>query len=371
MERNKMETNNKSNNALKKFFLFLSSFLLIAGCCAGGLITRLYFIHGGKRIWLSSWLQTIGCPIIFVPLSLSYMNRRKTQGSKNTKLVLIKSYLFVCASLIGVVFGAIDYLYGYGSSRLPVSTASLIYGCQLAFTSVFAFILVKQKFTSYSVNTVVLLTLGAVVLTFNVSTDRPKGESEKEYIKGFMMMGLAAVVNGLVIPLMELAYVKANQTVTFTLVMEFDLVMCLFATCLSTIGMLVNNDFEAIGREAREYELGQVIYYTVLASDAIVWQCCLLGLNGVIFCASSLFSGILIAITIPISEVLAVIFFHENFQAQKGISLALSIWGFVSYFYGEITNRNKLINQPLQVETAQVGKFDKSLEKEQTLPIHH
>ena len=74
----------------------------------------------------------------------------------------------------------------------------------------------------------------------------------------------------------------------------------------------------------------------VLVLSAIVWQTFFLGAIGIIFCASSLLSGIVIAVLLPITEILAVIFYHEKFQAEKGVALALSLWGFVSYFYGEI-----------------------------------
>lgn len=73
----------------------------------------------------------------------------------------------------------------------------------------------------------------------------------------------------------------------------------------------------------------------VLVFSAIVWQGFFLGAIGIIFCASSLLSGIVIAVLLPVTEILAVIFYHEKFQAEKGVALALSLWGFVSYFYGE------------------------------------
>lgn len=79
----------------------------------------------------------------------------------------------------------------------------------------------------------------------------------------------------------------------------------------------------------------------VLVWNAIIWQCFFLGGIGVIFCASSLTSGIIMAVFIPVTEVLAVIFFKEKFQVEKGVSLALSLWGFISYFYGEIRHSKK------------------------------
>ena len=66
-----------------------------------------------------------------------------------------------------------------------------------------------------------------------------------------------------------------------------------------------------------------------------------MGTVGIIFCASSLLSGILIAVLLPVTEILAVIFYREKFQAEKGVALVLSLWGFVSYFYGEIKDERK------------------------------
>ena len=92
-----------------------------------------------------------------------------------------------------------------------------------------------------------------------------------------------------------------------------------------------------IPREARNFGLGESTYYVVvLVVSAIMWQAFFLGAIGVIFCASSLLSGILIAVLLLLTEVLAVVFYKEKFQAEKGVSLVLSLWGFVSYFYGEI-----------------------------------
>lgn len=50
------------------------------------------------------------------------------------------------------------------------------------------------------------------------------------------------------------------------------------------------------------------------------------------------------------TEVLAVIIYKENFQAEKGVALVLSLWGFVSYFYGEIKQERKK-NKNLCLET--------------------
>ncbi|KAL8043173.1 hypothetical protein ABFX02_09G101200 [Erythranthe guttata] len=324
--------------AMKRVLLIINCIILAVGNCGGPLIMRLYFVHGGKRIWFSSWLETGGWPILLVPLLVSYKRRRRTAASGKAELYLMKPRVFLAAAVIGVLTGFDDYLYAYGVAKLPVSTSALIIASQLAFTAAFAFLMVKQEFTAYSVNSVVLLTLGAVVLGLHTSGDRPEGESSKEYMLGFFLTVAAAALCGFILPAVELTYKKAKQAVSYTLVLEMQLVICVFATSFCTVGML------AIAREARAYELGETKYYVVVLWSAIVWQCFFLGAIGVIFYSSSLLSGIVITVLLPATEILAIIFYHEKFQAEKGLSLFLSLWGFISYFYGEMKkdkNKNK------------------------------
>ncbi|PPD94933.1 hypothetical protein GOBAR_DD08036 [Gossypium barbadense] len=272
---------------MRKALLVINCIMLSIGNCGSPLIMRLYFIHGGNQIWFSSWLQTAGCPIILLPITCAYVHRSRTANpTSENKLFCMERPLFVAAIVLGILSGLDNYLYSYGLSRLPVSTSSLIIASQLAFTAGFAFLLVKQKFTAYS-------------------------------------------------------YKKAKQEISYALVMEIQLVMCLVATGFCTVGMLVNNDFKVIGREAREFELGETKYHVVVVFSAIINQCFFLGAIGVVFCASSLLSAVVIAVLLPVTEILAVFFFNEKFQAEKGVSLALSLWGFISYFYGEIKQSKK------------------------------
>ncbi|OMP01321.1 Drug/metabolite transporter [Corchorus olitorius] len=313
---------------MKKALLLINCFVLAIGNCGGPLMMRLYFLHGGKRVWFSSWLETGAWPVILFPIACVYVHRRKTQPG--AKLFLMKPPLFVASAVIGVITGFDDYLYAYGVARLPVSTSSLIIASQLAFTAGFAFLLVKQKFTSYSINAVFLLTIGAGVLALHTSSDRPDNESSKEYVLGFLMTVAAAVLYGFILPLVELMYKKARQELSYALVMEIQMV---------------------ISREAREFGLGETNYYVLAVLTAIIWQCFFLGAIGVIFCSSSLLSGIVIAVLLPVTEILAVIFYKEKFQAEKGVSLALSLWGFFSYFYGEMKHTKKMKPTTATTET--------------------
>ncbi|KAJ4824131.1 hypothetical protein Tsubulata_041823, partial [Turnera subulata] len=241
-----------TNITMKRALLILNCILLTIGNCGGPMIMRLYFIHGGNRVWLSSWLETAGWPFIFIPLIITYFHRRTTKGTAaTTKLFFMRPFLFAAAAVVGILTGLDDYLYAYGVARLPVSTSALIIATQLAFTAAFAFLLVKQKFTPFSINAVVLLTVGAGILAIDTNSDRPNKESNREYIMGFVMTLAAAALYGFILPLVEFSYKKGKQEISYTVVMEFQLVMCFFATLFCTVGMLINNDFKVDPRLKR------------------------------------------------------------------------------------------------------------------------
>lgn len=344
-----MQQNNNNNNnnrmnehmskTLKRTLVILNCFLLAVGNTGGPLLSRLYFQHGGHRQWLSSCLETAGWPIIFIPLVISYYYRRKTDSF--AKPCIITPRIFIACVVLGLLTGLDDFLYAYGLAFIPVSTSALLISTQLAFTALFAFLIVKQKFTPFSINAVALLSVGAVILGLHGSKDRPANVSRGKYFMGFFLTLGAAALYGFVLPMIELTYLKAKQAITYTLVMEMQLVMGFFATVFCTVGMLINGDFKAIPKEASAYGLGPVRYYTVLVWQAIFWQLFFLGAVGVIFCVHTLLAGIIIAVFIPVIEVFGVIFFHEDFSSEKGVALALSLWGLASYSYGEYCEAKK------------------------------
>ncbi|KVH98527.1 purine permease 1-like [Cynara cardunculus var. scolymus] len=324
--------------AAKKNLLILHCILLSIGNCGGPLILRLYFIHRGHRIWLITIIQTVGWPFILIILIILYFHRHRAAGIINnrpTTFIYMRRRLFFAVAFIGVLTGIDNYLYSYGIAHLPISTYALINATRLVFMAVFAFILVKQKFTAYSINAVVLLTVGSAVLALQSRDDRPSGEKKLEYVMGFVMTVAAAALYGLVSPLVEVTYNKAKQVITYTLVLEVQMMMCLFATVFCTVGMIFNNDFKVISREAEDFGVGKIKYYVILSVSVVLWQCFFLGAIGVIFYGSSLLLGVIVTIQIPVTEILAVIFYNEKFKTEKGVALVLSLWGFISYFYGE------------------------------------
>ncbi|KAJ0259828.1 Purine permease 2 [Hirschfeldia incana] len=309
---------------MKTTLVIINSILLAIGNCGGPLMMRLYFRNGGNQIWFSSFLQTAGFPIIFLPLLFSFFHRRQEEKEQEVKtpFFLIKPPLFLASIVIGLLTGFDNYLYAYGLAYLPVSTSALIVSSQLAFTALFGFLMVKQKFTPFTINAVVLITLGAGILALHTDGDKLAKETPKEYIVGFVLTLAAAILYGFVLPLVELTYKKVSQRISYALVLEVQLVMCFSATVFCLVGVLADGGFKVIAREAREFKLGgSTSYYVVVTA------------------------------LLPVTEILAVIFYREKFQAEKGISLFLSLWGFLSYFYGQIKSEKKTQTEDQAQET--------------------
>ncbi|KAL4197205.1 hypothetical protein AMTRI_Chr04g187150 [Amborella trichopoda] len=317
-----------------RLLLLLTVLLLVVGASGAPLLSRLYFIHGGQRKWLTAWIQTAAFPILLIPLFLSKISSTKTSQSQRRQSHLTFPLALQSAS-IGLLIGIDDYMYAFGLSYLPISTSTLLVSTQLGFTAFFAFLIVGQRFTAHTINAVVLLSLGSVLLGIRASSDRPEGVTGAQYGLGFVLTLGAAALIGLVFPLIELVYVKSKQIVTFGLVMEMLLVMSVVATGFCTIGMVINKDFQVISRESKEFGLGEFKYHLTVVASGILWQVFLIGSFSFILYTSSLLNGILLAVQLPLTSILAVIFFHEKFSAEKGMALVLCLWGFASYYYGE------------------------------------
>ncbi|KAG0462312.1 hypothetical protein HPP92_020788 [Vanilla planifolia] len=130
-------------------------------------------------------------------------------------------------------------------------------------------------------------------------------------------------------------FMKTKQDVTYVLLLEIQFIIGLSATVFCAVGMAVNKDFQAISREGELYGLGETKYYAMVVFIAIIAQIFSVGLVATINYSSALLGGIVIAACIPLAEVLAVFLLHEKFDGEKGVALALSLWGTASYFYGQ------------------------------------
>ncbi|KAI3973052.1 hypothetical protein MKX01_019710 [Papaver californicum] len=283
-------------------FCFFSSFGYIGGQCLK---------------WLMSMLQTVGFPVLVAPLSYIYIKKVNGPSYDSSWVFIMEQKLFIYSAILGVALGLDNYMYSAGLFYLPVSTSALLFSTQLALTAIFAFMIVRQKFTFYSFNSVALMTLGAVVLALNTTSDKPPGTTQQQYYLGFALTLAGAALLGLIMPLVELAYGKSSKPITYSDVMQFQFVLSLFATLVKIIGMAIDKDFQVIPTEGRNFGLGQRKYYLLIVAIAVVSQFFSVGFLGIIHCTSSLFTGIFTTCLLPFTQVAASIASRRNLPVKK------------------------------------------------------
>lgn len=229
--------------SIKSLLILINCIFISVGQISGVLLVRIYFLHGGKRKWLQAFLLTAGFPILILPISISYVKKRKKITNNNNRF-LVTPKLAIFSAILGILLGICSYLYTFGISYLPVSISSLLSSTSLAFTAIFAYFIVKHKFTAYSVNAVVLMMLGSIILGLHMNGDRPIGESNRRYTLGFVMTLVGAALHGFVNAGVEYSRIKAGVVVTFDIVMQMQFLISMFSSLFCIVAMIINRDFQ-------------------------------------------------------------------------------------------------------------------------------
>nr|CAD1844997.1 unnamed protein product [Ananas comosus var. bracteatus] len=221
-------------------------------------------------------------------------------------------------------------MYSYGLLYLPVSTYSLICATQLAFNAIFSYFLNSQKFTILIFNSVVLLTFSAALL--GVGSDSSGSPGEK-YAVGFVVTLGASGTFSLILSLMQLSFEKVIKMETYLVVLEVQMCTNVVAAVVSVVGLFSSGEWRTLGQEMDNYQKGKVSYLMTLIWTAIGWQVSSVGMLGLIFAVSSLFSNVVSTVALPLVPIFAVIFFHDKMDGVKVVAMLIAVWGFLSYIY--------------------------------------
>lgn len=306
----------------------LNIVFLLVGQAAAVLLGRFYYDKGGNSTWLATLVQTAAFPILFIPYIFIGPSRTPA-NSANPSLIRVCLIYFV----LGAMTAGDNMLYSVGLLYLSASTYSLICALQLAFNAVFSFFINRQTFTILILNSVIVLTLSACLLAVNGDSTEPSGVSKGKYLIGFFATLAASVLYSLLLSLMQLSFQKVLKKETFSVVLEMQIYTSLVATCISTIGLFASGDWSTLQGEMNTFSSGKLSYVMTLVWTAICWQICAVGVIGLIFLVSSLFSNVISTLSLAITPIAALIVFHDKMNGVKIIAMLMALWGFASYIY--------------------------------------
>ncbi|RLN08756.1 putative purine permease 11 [Panicum miliaceum] len=327
--------------------VILNIFFLIAGQTASTLLGRFYYNQGGNSKWMSTFVQTAGFPVLFIAL---YLFRSKSTQTSTTSPETSGTKITLIYIALGLIIAADDLMYSYGLLYLPVSTYSLICASQLAFNAVFSYFLNAQKFTALIFNSVVLLTFSAALLGVDEDSQGTNGLSHEKYILGFVLTLGASAAYSLILSLMQVTFEKVIKRETFSVVLNMQIYTALVATIASLIGLFASGEWKTLEGEMHAFGSGKLSYVMTLLWTAVSWQIASVGVVGLIFVVSSLFSNVISTLALPIIPVFAVIFFHDKMDGVKIIAMLMAIWGFISYGYQLYVNDKKVRKTSVSVE---------------------
>lgn len=303
---------------------------LLVGQTVATLLGRFYYDEGGNSKWLATFVQSAGFPIL-APL-LCLPRKPSPSSSDNNSPSPFRLALLYFA--LGLLLAIDNLMYSNGLLYLPVSTYSLLCATQLAFNAVASYFINAQKFTILILNSLVILSISVSILAINAKEgDDTSDVSRGKYVLGFLCTLGASAMYSLYLSLVQLSFERVIKRETFKTVLDMQIYPSFVATIACVVGLFASGEWKNLSEEMMNYDKGRVSYTMTLAWTAIAWQVSSIGLLGLVFEVSSLFSNVIGTLGLPLVPVFAVVFFHDRMNGMKVIALVLAIWGFLSYIY--------------------------------------
>ncbi|CAN4091875.1 unnamed protein product [Withania somnifera] len=293
------------------------------------LLVKTYFTKGGKSIWLASFVQNVGFPILLPFLYYAPLKNNSQieiiKGNQEPHICII----FLVYVVLGVLLGGVSLFNSTGLKYLRVSTYSLIGTTRLGFSTIFSFFFNARKFTPCLINSIVL--------------------SGEKFLLGYLSTIGGSIMYSLVLSLTELLHRKILKGTKFIDIVEMSIYQTLVASIVMLLGLFVSGDWKNLVMEMEKYQLGKLSYVAMLSFIAISCQLNVVASIWLVFKVNPLLSNVFNNLGAPITPIFAVIFLHDKIKGLKLVVMFLAFWGFASQIYqpylNHVEDNEELIEQ--------------------------
>ncbi|KAF3669794.1 putative LRR receptor-like serine/threonine-protein kinase FLS2-like [Capsicum annuum] len=322
------------------------AFVVLASQTVATILAKLYYQKGGHSSWLISLTETVGFPILLIPMILWPDKKKPTLEEGNSicddskpPSIMAKLVIYI---FLGFLVGGGCSLFSTGLLYLPASTVSLISSSQLVFNVLFSLCMRLVKLTPLIANSIVLITISSVLLALQNDESSSKTSSSKHhYAVGFVCTLTAAAGFGLLFSTTNLMLKKVLKKKTLREIMDVIICQSFVATCLILIGLFVSKEWRNLNSEMHNFELGELSYVMILFWISVCWQLYTYSILGLIMKVSAVFANVIAALGAPVIPIMSVIIFNDEMRGVKAVSIVLSIWGFSSYAYQQYLDEQK------------------------------
>ncbi|XP_010477200.1 PREDICTED: probable purine permease 14 [Camelina sativa] len=290
-----------------------------------------------KGVWTQSLLQTVGFPLLLIPLFFFTTKKHNNQQPPITSSD--RSTILSFSGCIGMLLTGHGSLSGKGKLDIPFRVFTLIYTTQLFFTPVLAAFINKIKFNRWIIISLILAIATGTLTSFSSSFGGEPDKTEESYAKGSWPALLSGVYFSLILCTIENVF-RRNESTTrkqsFSSVFLVVIFSSFVATVISVVGLLIYGEQDDLKREMNGFLKGKGAYVMTMVVQAVSWQIYWVGIVGLVFSVSSVLSNVISVLTWPIVSVLVVVFFNfmeDKFDVFKGFALITAALSAAAYFY--------------------------------------
>ncbi|TYI58265.1 hypothetical protein E1A91_D11G343500v1 [Gossypium mustelinum] len=329
------------DNLWKPWLLIaLNILFLLAGQSAAVLLTKFYFNNGGKSKWMASLMQTAGFPLLYLPLLFFPSFNKQSPSSSNN----ITHYVVYFS--LGCLLAIDNFMYTVGVKPLSISTYSLICASQLVFNAVFSVVIKCEKLGILTLNSIIFITVSASMVAIHPDSSETKRDEKNpvrknEHTIGFISTVGASAGYALLLSLTQFSFDKILKKDRFSVVFEMQIYTSLVSSFVCLLGLFLSLEFMDLKSEMEKFDEGKVIYVVSLIGIALAWQICTVGVVGLIYLVSSLFSNVVSMLSLPFVPVVGVLLYEEKMDAIKVLAMLFTLWGFASYIYQQYLDDKK------------------------------